>query len=193
MGTGELFKVQRRGSEPPDAPIIPLLISLAHDLAHLGLMPSYGIGDHGNLSCRVSQGFIITARATRKIRLSAQEFVQIVDCTRGPDGITLVCDGQRLPSTDALIHWRVYQARPDVGAIVHAHDPRLLEAAPELGLPITDVSARCNSHELVEDALRLATGTNYLVMRDHGVLALGPTLEAASELALQWYRRVRGQ
>ncbi len=191
MGTAELFRVRQRSGDPPDAPAIPALIALAHDLANLGLMPSYGIGDHGNLSCRAPEGFIITARATRKARLTPQEFARIVDCARGEEGMILVCDGLRLPSTDALLHWRLYQARPDIGAIVHAHDTEVLAAAPALGLPVTDVSARFNSHELVEDVVRLAAGTNYLLMRDHGCVALGSSLEAAAELVLQWYRRVR--
>jgi ribulose-5-phosphate 4-epimerase/fuculose-1-phosphate aldolase len=193
MGAAELFQVEHRSGEPLEWPGIPSLITLAHDLAVLGLMPSYGIGDHGNLSCRVPEGFVITARATRKIRLIPQEFVRIADCTRGPRGLTLVCDGTRLPSTDTLLHWRIYQARPDVGALIHVHDPNVLEAAPELGLPVTEVSARFNSHQLVEDVVRLASGSDFLVMRDHGCLALGRTLDQAAALALHWYHRVRGQ
>ena len=159
----------------------------AAQFAQRGWTPSYGPGDHGNMSCRLrGDGFIITARETVKADLRPDQFVEVVAVEERKNVPLIRCRGPLLPSTDALLHWRLYRARPDVGAILHGHDSATLAFAQELKLPVTAVSAKTPSLELIDQAVKLGASSEYLLLLDHGFLALGRSIQQAGELACQW-------
>lgn len=190
LGT-ELFETITRGPDLPNQPRAEPLIALATRLHAAGLTPSYGPGDHGNLSCRTLQGCLITARHTSKARLREQDLVHILEVRTTAPVVTVICEGAGLPSTDTLMHWAIYERRPDVGAVVHGHDDVMLSKAAALGVPITRVSARANSCALIEEVRALSAAHDYLITRDHGFVALGLTVEAAGACVWQWFQRAR--
>ena len=185
------FELIPQSAEIPTHPEIPTLIQLAKALHEVGLMPPYGSGDHGNLSFRTSDGFVITARQTRKASLYPDQLVRVAACTRIPTGIRVAFDGHAMPSTDAPMHGMLYQRRPDIGVIVHGHDVQTLVKAPTLELPMTQTSARVASLELVEEVVSLAATYDYILMRDHGFVALGRSFQSANELVMHWFYRAR--
>ncbi len=162
---------------------IDVLIWWAARFAELGWTPSYGPGDHGNLSCRTPRGLMISARETSKATLRPDQFIEVTALDQTGPRPRATCRGLLLPSTDTLLHWRVYQLRPDVNAILHGHDKVALANAHALNLPITSVSAAQPSMALVDDACRLAAKHDYILLRDHGFLVLGGTADEAGELA----------
>jgi len=97
-------------------------------------------------------------------------------------------------STEARMHLAIYEERPDTGAVVHAHPPRLLALA-ERGL-IPEVSRLEEGIQLLggvgwipaiaPGALRLAQGVATAlvdvpacVLERHGAVTIGSTLEEA--------------
>lgn len=192
MAEGELFGVALRRREPLSHPELPALIALARSLHALGLMPSYGPGDHGNLSLRTPEGFLITARQTRKDALTPAQFVHVVGGETAGVRAQLVCEGACLPSTDALMHHAIYAQRPDASVIVHGHDAKALSQAAALALPLTRVSAQTNSLTLIEEVRALCAHHDYLLTRDHGFIALGSSIEAVRALILRHFTRARG-
>jgi ribulose-5-phosphate 4-epimerase/fuculose-1-phosphate aldolase len=184
MAESGLFDVVCERREVPQDARIPQLIGWAAKFAALGWTPSYGAGDHGNLSCRTPGGFLMSARATVKAALQAEQFVEVLGLELDGERPRLRCRGTRLPSTDALLHWRLYERRPDVQAILHAHDSVTLARAAAWGLPVTAHSAARPSTVLIEEAADLAAAHDYLVLRDHGFLSLGRSIEEAGERAL---------
>jgi L-fuculose-phosphate aldolase len=110
-----------------------------------------------------------------------------------PDGRVVANEG-RAPSTEFEMHRRVYEARPDIGAVVHAHPPRasaLAVAHQALDEPIlSEMTISLGSVPVVEyhppgtpalaDAVAEALKTHdAALMANHGVITVGKTLADA--------------
>jgi L-ribulose-5-phosphate 4-epimerase len=105
-----------------------------------------------------------------------------------------------IPSKETSFHLVVYQLRPDVGAIVHVHPPYATAYSNrERPLPLATISSRAilkevpwiecalpGSRELcdyVHGGIKKYPGVKALLMKEHGILALGPDLRIAYYLA----------
>ena len=106
-----------------------------------------------------------------------------------------ITQGHRKPSSEFPLHVKIYQERPDVGAIVHVHSPwacayavahqpipmLLEESAQVLGdsIPVAQY-AQAGSEELAISACR-ALGTEHkaVLLANHGLVGLGQDLEEA--------------
>lgn len=74
----------------------------------------------GNLSIRVGGELLITPSGRRKDQLAPDDLLVVpLDAAGGGAGAS----GGPRPSSDVAVHRAVYAARPDVGAVVHAHLP----------------------------------------------------------------------
>lgn len=181
--------------EQQDFPTAPEMAELSHWAARFaaqGWTPSYGPGDHDNMSCRIPGGMLVTARETEKATLQPAHFVVVTAVEQASGRPIVRYRGVQRPSTDALLHWRVYQQRADVGAILHGHDTATPAAAEGLGLPVTQQSAQVASAVLLEEALRLCREHDYVLLREHGFLAMGRTIPEAGALAHAWSQRAAG-
>ena len=91
MAYVELYEPVLAVREAPTDPRVGALIRVAARLAELGLTPSYGKGDHGNLSCRTPAGCVISARETVKRTMRVGQFVEVlgVEQIYGRSGTTL--------------------------------------------------------------------------------------------------------
>ena len=77
----------------------------------------YVVGHDGNVSVRLGEGcLLITPSGVSKGRLEPD---MLVVC----DLEGRVLEGDRYPSSEMAMHLLIYQERPDVGAVVHAHPP----------------------------------------------------------------------
>ena len=186
-----LFETVVTDREPAQEPKIALLMWWAARLSEQGFTPSYGPGDHGNLSCRMPDGCLITARETVKAILRPEEVMYVHGVDRTGAIPKVLSRGPRLPSTDTLLHLRIYETRPDVEAIIHGHDMQALSRFAELKLPRTSHAVPSLTVELIEEICALAHQHDYVLMRDHGFLALGRTIDAAGELFRRVARTVR--
>lgn len=84
------------------------LIRVAIDLVRNSLND-----DSGNLSCRVSDGFLVTPSAISVDKLQPADIVYV-----GFDGRFV---GKRKPSSEWPFHLAIYLDRPEVNAIAHCH------------------------------------------------------------------------
>jgi L-fuculose-phosphate aldolase len=97
-------------------------------------------------------------------------------------------------TSEAQLHLELYRRRPDIGAVVHAHPPRLLRLDAQGKLPIwrrlEDRGRMLGAVVAVpyhaEGTLALAQATadalktaKACVLRDHGAVTVGPTVMAA--------------
>ena len=104
------------------------------------------------------------------------------------------------PSKEASFHLSVYRLRTDVMAIAHLHPPYATAYSNQAShLPLVTVSSRVNlkmvpwiesalpgSKELrtlVSEAIRKFPGIRALLMKEHGILTMGPDLKTAYYLA----------
>jgi L-fuculose-phosphate aldolase len=108
--------------------------------------------------------------------------------------------GQRKPSTEWRIHRDLYVARPEIGAIVHAHPPfSTALSAHRLAIPPFHylVAAaggrdiRCARYETFGTAelstavLEAMSGRTACLLANHGMIAVGDDLDAALKLAVE--------
>ena len=93
--------------------------------------------------------------------------------------------GKTVPSKESLLHSGIYQSRPEINAVFHIHDQLVVILADELMLPSTEGEQPRGSYELakeVDRVLGLTKDTKYLVLRNHGIISMGETLEEAGRL-----------
>jgi len=86
-----------------------LLVTLAASLFARG----YSVGSAGNISVRLSDGYLMTPTNSCLGRLDAERLSRL-------DNEFAHVDGDP-PSKEVFMHRAFYQARPDAGAVVHLH------------------------------------------------------------------------
>jgi L-fuculose-phosphate aldolase len=179
-----------------EATIRDALVTAGRRLGARGLIA----GGEGNLSVRLPGGrLLVSPTGLRKDELVADD-VLVVPLERPAGGDAASERGLR-PSSDIAIHRAVMQARPDVGAVVHAHLPASMAltlageapdpaALPETALLLPDLPivpfGEMGSPELAARiAATFASGprrANAVLLERHGAVAVGaaePGLEAA--------------
>jgi ribulose-5-phosphate 4-epimerase/fuculose-1-phosphate aldolase len=140
------------------------------------------VGDTvGNLSFRTVNGFLINRTGGDLGGITRQEFVEVIDADRDKPELTVV--GLYEPSSESLMHAGIYAARPEIEAVFHGHSERLLAAAERLGLPITAREQPYGTAELVREILNALDGHKFVIMRNHGFVVFGETMEEAGRIA----------
>jgi ribulose-5-phosphate 4-epimerase/fuculose-1-phosphate aldolase len=142
----------------------------------------YGIGglSYGNLSQRKDERrFWMSASGVDKSALETPGrdilLVSNYDHENGRIVLSVPPDVEpRRVSVDAIEHWMIYQAHPDVGAILHIH-------AWMEGIAATDVNYPCGTEELAEAVAVLIErepdpAHAVIGLRNHGITATGDTL-----------------
>ena len=153
-------------------------------------------GSSGNVSARVAGTDLIAITPT-DVRYSDITPDDIVVVERS--GETVV--GRHKPTSELSMHLAVYDARPDMSAIVHTHSPYatafavIREPIPlisneGLGVRALEVEvtgfAIPGSQELADavvEVLMRTPQTRAVLLANHGLMTVGADLEAACQLA----------
>lgn len=158
------------------------------------LTPPHEGSSLGNLSFRLKNAensFIITASQLGLKECPAEDaFVAVNDCNMETG--TVYAEGLRNPSSESMLHYCIYRERSDVNAIFHGHSALILEAAERLSLPVTRREEPFGTMELVHRVSEILDDRTFLVMKNHGFLALGQDMAAAGKRTLQVYERAGG-
>lgn len=148
----------------------------------------YVVGHDGNVSVRLGEGcLLITPSGVSKGRLEPD---MLVVC----DLEGRVLEGNRYPSSEMAMHLLIYQERPDVGAVVHAHPPvstafaicqkplkekYLTETIGGLGEVPVAPFAMPSTREVPESIRPFAADHSAVLLANHGALTWGADLWAA--------------
>jgi ribulose-5-phosphate 4-epimerase/fuculose-1-phosphate aldolase len=155
-----------------------------------GLTPEFEGNYTGNLSFRTDDCFIITAsRLKNKENLGNDCFVRVKSYDWQSN--TVYVEGKRQPSSEAVMHFLIYKAREDVSAIFHGHNDTIIAKAEKLKLPITEEEHESGSIELANEVKRALGDNNLVVIKNHGFISVGKTLEEAGKQALATLRLSR--
>lgn len=162
------------------------IVTAAQDLTRKGYLMATG----GNLSVRVpgGEGFAVTPSNYDYMKMTPEDV-----CLLAADGKVL--EGRLAPSVEAAMHLAIYQARPDVNAIVHTHQvyasaltlmrapiPALFdEQARFLGRSVEIIPYAPSGTGFLRDvvARNVKNHNNAFLMQNHGALLLGHDLERA--------------
>lgn len=164
------------------------LCATARRMATLGLTP----GLSGNASVRAEGGFLVTPSAMPFPEVAAHDLVLV-----RADGSTA---GDRTPSSEWQLHRDLYAARPDAVAIVHTHSlyctsiaclrrplpaiHYMIALAGTAEIPCADY-ATYGTAELAANVRRALGTGDACLMANHGMVALGRSLDAALRLAAE--------
>lgn len=159
-------------------------------------LPAHGLvtWTSGNVSVRDADTGLVVIKPSgvRYEEMTAADMV-VVDL----DG--RVVEGERGPSSDTSSHLGVYRHRPDVMSIVHTHSayatafaavgrsiPCYMTAiADEFGGDIPCGGyARIGGDAIAEEIIRSIGSSPAILMRQHGVFTVGPTMEKAIKAAV---------
>ena len=166
-------------------------------LATARAMNASGInrGSAGNVSARCAPGdgaFLVTPTGMAYAACSADDMVRV-----GADGTP---SGRRKPSSEWRFHRDIYAARPEAGAVVHAHSPFATAlACQEQGIPafhymvarFGGADVRCadyatfGTQELSDAIIQALAGRNACLMAHHGMVVFGRDCEQALALAVE--------
>ncbi len=155
-------------------------------------MTALGInqGTSGNVSARWRDGLLITPSGLPYADMRPADIVFL-----GLDGAVR---GRGEPSSEWRFHRDILAARPEVGAVVHTHSVHATavaicrKALPAVHYMIGFVggpTVRCapyatfGSQELSNHAVKALKGRNACLLANHGVIAVGPTVDKALFLA----------
>lgn len=145
----------------------------------------------GHVSARLpgTDRFLISTR--RSPGLADESHLLVID-TEGK-----VLSGEGTPNSEFWIHARIYAARPDVGAVVHAHPPACI-ALTQIGAPhrvvhnqgaaFTDLPeygriGLIRSRELGDQVAKSLGGGIAVMMRGHGISTAYPDVRSATVAA----------
>jgi L-fuculose-phosphate aldolase len=158
----------------------------------------------GHVSLRASDDVVlIRARgpAESGVRFTTHDQVIAVEL----DGRKLDGAADLEPPLETVIHTAIYRARPDVRAVVHVHPPTVVlfticdkpleplfgaydPAALRLalsGLPTFDRSVLVTTDALGREVAATLGEKSACLMRGHGLVAVGPTVEEATVTAIK--------
>lgn len=184
------FKTLFTDKHPPTDPAIAQLRYWCRRFHDLGLTPVFEESSLGNLSFRPEKDnnvFIITASQLKlKNDLTEDAFVTVHFCD--PDTLTVHVSGLYEPSSESILHYEIYRKRPEINAIFHGHCEPILEQAEEMNIPVTTREEPFGSVALVRRVMKILDDNRFIVMRNHGFLALGDDMESAGEYAVRMYK-----
>jgi len=147
----------------------------------------YGFIDRngGNFSFRADKGFIIKRTGVWINKVTESDFVRVVNVRAG----RVFYEGDELPSSECRTHFMIYERVPTVNFIFHAH---ALEIASKIGIeadPCCIPELPYGTPELAEIVSDKAKSMPFVIAKNHGVFAFGPTFEKTLATLLNSYEQ----
>ena len=166
-------------------------------LALARAMDAHGLnrGTAGNASLRHGAGFLLTPTGVPPSRMTLRDLV-----TMDMDGKWLCGHPARRPSSEWRFHRDLLSARPEVGAVVHAHPPAatalacLRRSIPAFHYMVAVAGGddiRCapyatfGTQALSDNVIAAMQDRRACLLANHGLIAVGTHAEAALGLALE--------
>jgi L-fuculose-phosphate aldolase len=149
-------------------------------------------GASGNVSVRLDQGLLVTPSGLANETLEPDQMVAMDMAGNSR--------GSLKPSSEWRIHRDIYRARPEVDAVVHAHSPYavslscLRRGIPSFHYMVAAAGGkdiRCSNYAtfgtqaLSDTVLAALHERRACLMANHGLLAVGASLDAALSLAVE--------
>lgn len=156
---------------------------------------SDGIG-FGNISVKKESDFIITGSTTGQFAELNQSHYSLVSIYSFAQN-SIDCSGLTKASAESLTHAAVYEALPEVGAVVHVHCLWLWEKLLN-NYPTTSGNIEYGTPEMALAVKELAATMSQktekiIVMGGHreGILAFGKNLEEATSAIINIFNRYK--
>ena len=150
----------------------------------------YILGTWGNVSVRLDDDNILITPSRLDYDIMKPEDLVVINL-KGE-----IVSGERLPTSERDIHRSVYAKRQDIQAIIHTHSVYAMavaatgEGVPAIseemcqvlggGIPISYEFVPSDMHSTLGDVVgKSLTDSNAILIRNHGIMCFGETLEDA--------------
>lgn len=175
------------------------IIDTCLEMTRLGLNQ----GTAGNVSVRYQDGMLITPTGTPYEQMTEDSIVYVDKDGKHEEG--------KLPSSEWQFHLAVYEARPELNAVVHNHALNCA-AASILGEPIPAIHymiactgtdhipcvpyATFGTHKLADYVREGIKGSKAILLAHHGLITADKTLDKALSIAheieviTEWYLKL---
>lgn len=184
--SGVKFKTVFLGDFLPSAQekkIINDLMAVGKKIGQLGIRDRNG----GNFSVKTKNGLIIKRTGACLYRLKINDFVLINKINREK----VFVFGQKEPSSEARLHWFVYQSRPEIRCVLHCHDFLAVRTRKRIkGIGYVR-NLPYGTFVLAQAVSQKAKNFNYLILENHGVVALGRNIKNAFNLVKKYHERFK--
>lgn len=170
------------------APLRREIVAAARKLEAQGIYR----GTSGNISARIPGGFLITPTGYAAEDLTPASLVEM--------DLQGNAKGDLLPSSEWRFHRDIYAERPDAKAVVHTHSTFatvlscMRREIPSFHYMVAKAGgdriacaryATFGTEALSKNALAALAGRKACLLANHGMIALGSSLKAASRLAAE--------
>ena len=188
---GTKFKARMIGTDLPNDPRLNRLKYWCGIFHKKKFAPPYEGGSYGNLSFRLKNdkdSFIITASRSSLNKSNTDDRFTTVHHVN-LETKTVYAIGLRKPSSETMLHYAIYHARPDIQAIFHGHCDIISKNIKKLHIPITSKEEPYGTIALVKRVLETLNDSRILQMRNHGFLTLNKSLDGAGNIALEFLEK----
>ncbi|WP_407519167.1 class II aldolase/adducin family protein [Methylobacterium oryzisoli] len=179
------------GDGVDEATLRQTIVALCLEMNRSGLNQ----GTSGNISARCGERMLLTPSATPYDRLTPEMIAALP-----LDGDGTVWEGPLKPSTEWRFHRDILRSRPDAHAVVHAHPTfattlaiarRAIPACHYMVAAFGGHDVRCSGYALYgtealsQEALAALHGRTACLLANHGIIAIGDSLEKAMWRAVE--------
>lgn len=151
----------------------------------------YFLGTWGNVSVRIGNHILLTPSRVEYDSMQEEDFV-VIDLQGN------VVEGERTPTSEKEVHRQIYLVRDDVHSVIHAHTQKAMavsalpiseipcmveEMSQSLGgkIPLSKQYIPAEQHQALGlGAAEVIGDKNGVILRNHGPVACGRTLEEAA-------------
>lgn len=180
---GPKFRTVFSGRQTTTHPWLTELIASARRFGARG----WAEGNNGYLAVRSGNGMMIKTAGASLATLGPGQVAEVIDYD--PVEHQVLAVGPSEPSSESAMAWMILRHRPDVHAIAHIHAPpppdqddtEQLRAA---GITATTEEVDYGTLELATSCLGALRQTPVAWLRDHGYVAIGPTIVDAERRLL---------
>ncbi|HOO72696.1 MAG TPA: class II aldolase/adducin family protein [Spirochaetota bacterium] len=146
-------------------------------------------GNGGNISVRHKDGFLITASGSNLGCLEDDEIIYVEEYSINEK--TVKFRGKLSPSSETFLHGLLYQEKPNIISVVHAHD----EVATSMDLTNiiheTDNEEAYGSVELAHCCIdTFRKGDDLIVLKNHGYVSIGSSMDSATERIIAMHKQL---
>ena len=134
-------------------------------------------GIPGNISLRVADGVVITPTGKDLSEISEEDIVLVRGVNERSKIVKMI--GKHIPSSESMMHWLIYGNFPDVGAIVHFHDNKLLKSSK---IVETEEAHPYGTLELAHIALKALKKSRFILLKEHGALVIEKNMKACNAI-----------
>jgi L-fuculose-phosphate aldolase len=115
-------------------------------------------------------------------------FSKVTNCNI--NNFSLKFEGEKIPSSESLMHYAIYKARPNINAIFHGHSTEILENCNKFNIPETEKEEEYGTIQLINEVLKIINSQDFVIIKNHGFISLGKDMEEAGKNVIEILNKI---